>query len=174
MKLSNIFLFFISALVKIVYDVVFYKIVGKKLIQEATNLVKTVKTLKSAEEECLRKCLLVNKCWSFNIFKDEEKLKCDLFNEVDGKFIEDEGYSHFSETAFLENIETTFKPKTTDTAMTGQVTVLRSHQLFTILKDTLCLKYNGKDDNLQWWLSSNCSSEVVTVSFSILALNLIL
>ena len=61
MKLSNIFLFFISALVKIVYDVVFYKIVGKKLIQEATNLVKTVKTLKSAEEECLRKCLLVNK-----------------------------------------------------------------------------------------------------------------
>ena len=61
MKLSNIFSFFISALVKIVYGAVFYKIVGKKLIQEATNLVKTV-TLKSAEEECLRECLLVNKC----------------------------------------------------------------------------------------------------------------
>ena len=90
MKLSNIFLFFISALVKIVYGAVFYKIVGKKLIQEATNLVKTV-TLKSAEEEYLRECLLVNKCWSFNILKDEEKLKCDLFNEVDCKFIEDEG-----------------------------------------------------------------------------------
>ena len=40
--------------------------------------------------------------------------------------------------------------------MTGQVTVLPSHQLFTILKDTLCLKYNGKDDNLQWSRSSDC------------------
>ena len=40
--------------------------------------------------------------------------------------------------------------------MTGQVTVLPSHQLFTILKDTLCLKYNGKDDNLQLSRSSDC------------------
>ena len=52
------------------------------------------------------------------MFKDEEKLKYNLLNEVDGKFVEDEGYSNFSETAFLENIETTFKSKTTDTAMT--------------------------------------------------------
>ena len=43
MNLSTILLFFISALLKIVYGTVFYKIVGKKLIQEATNLAKTVR-----------------------------------------------------------------------------------------------------------------------------------
>ena len=85
MKLLIILLVFISVLVKIIYGAVFYKIVGKKLIQEATNLVKTV-TLKSAEEECLRECLLANECRSFNVFIDEEKLKCDLLNEANGKF----------------------------------------------------------------------------------------
>lgn len=70
-----------------------------KLIQEATNLLKSA-TLKSEEEECLRECLLANECKSFNVFNDEEKLKCDLLNKADGKFIEGKDYSHFSEKAF--------------------------------------------------------------------------
>ena len=154
MKLLIILLVFISMLVKIIYGAVFYKTVGKKLIQEATNLVKTV-TLKSEEEECLRECLLAKECRSFNVFNDEEKLKCHLLNKGDGKFIEGKGYSHFSEIAFQKNIET-FIPKTTNSVIAGQDKVISPHQLFRILKDTMCLQYNDLDDILEWHRSSDC------------------
>ena len=155
MKLLIILLVFISVLVKIIYGAVFYKIVGKKLIHEATNLVKTV-TLKSAEEECLRECLLANECRSFNVFNDEEKLKCDLLNEANGKFIEGKGYSHFSEIAFQKNIETTFIPKTTDRVIAGEDKVISPHQFFRILKDAMCLQYNNMDDTIEWHPINDC------------------
>ena len=155
MKLLIILLVFISVLVKIIYGAVFYKIVGKKLIHEATNLVKTA-TLKSEEEECLRECLLANECRSFNVFNDEEMLKCDSLNKADGKLIEGEGYSYFSEIAFQKNIETTFIPKTTDRVIAGEDKVISPYQLFRILKDTMCLEYNNMDDILEWHRSSDC------------------
>ena len=140
---------------KIIYGAVFYKIIDKKLIQEATNLVKSV-TLKSEEEECLRECLLASECKSFNVFNHEEKLKCDLLNKADGKFIEGKGYSHFSEKAFQRNTEITFIPKTTDRVIAGQDKVISPHQLFRILKDTMCLQYNNVVNILEWHRSSDC------------------